>query len=95
MNRYEEFFDKPGSWDFEVREYRDDLNTIVPTNMPPDPNPQEAYRTAVFLEGFIQEHRSTGTWSNDAIEQFDSFDSTAEVESVARALREIASRIEQ
>jgi hypothetical protein len=91
-NRYDEFLDESGSWVFELREYQADLNSIVPEEIPPDPNPQEAYRAAVFLEGFIEEQQSVGTWSNDTLEQFESFDSTLEIEAIARALREIASR---
>lgn len=95
MNRYEEFLNESGSWVFEVREYREDINSIVPKNIPPDPNPQEAYRAAVFLEGFIEEYQSRGTWSNDTVEQFKSFGSTVEVEAVTKALREIASHVDQ
>lgn len=93
--RYDDFRDDSGSWVFEIQEYTEDLNSIAPEDIPPDPNPQEAYRTAVFLEGFIEEQQSSGTWSSDALERFKSFESTVEVEAVATALREIASRAEQ
>ena len=88
--RYDEFCDDSGSWLFEIREYHGDLNSIAPIDIPPDPTPQEAYRAVVFLEGFIQEQKSTKSWSDDAVEEFESFDSTVEVEAVATALREIA-----
>ncbi|MFB6226990.1 MAG: hypothetical protein ABEH88_00115 [Halobacteriales archaeon] len=87
--RYDEFRDDSGAWDFEIREYQTDLNSIAPVNLPPDPTSQEAYRAAVFLEGFIQEQKSIGDWSDTALERFESFDSTFEVEAVAKALREL------
>jgi len=90
--RYEPFLDASGSWTFDIREYRSDLNSIVPTDLSPDPGPQEAYRAAVFLEGFIQERRRVGDWSDSALDRFDSFESTLEVEAVAKALRRIEAR---
>ena len=44
--RYEPFLDASGTWTFDVREYRSDLNSIVPTDLSPHPGPQEAYRAA-------------------------------------------------
>ena len=94
-NRYDKFLDESGSWVFEISEYLEDINSIIPEDIPPDPGPNEAYRAAVFLEGFIEEHQSGGTWSNDTVEGFESFGSTVEVEAIAKALREIASRADQ
>lgn len=93
--RYSEFRDASGSWTFEIWEYQSDLNSVVPADVSADPGPQEAYRAAVFLEGFIQEQKSTGTWADDALDEFASFESTAEVEAVARALRETGGRTDQ
>jgi hypothetical protein len=93
--RYAEFRDAAGSWTFEIRNYQSDLNAIVPTDVAPDPDPRESYRAAVFLEGFIQEQRSVANWSDDTLDQFDSFESTVEVEAVAKALREAGSRARQ
>jgi len=90
--RYESFLDASGSWTFDIREYRSDLNSIVPTDLAPDPGPQEAYRAAVFLEGFIQERRRAGDWSDSALDRFDAFDSTLEAEAVAKALRQFEGR---
>jgi hypothetical protein len=87
--RFTEFRDASGSWTFEIREYQDDLNSIVPTAISSTPDSHEAYRTAVFLEGFILKHKAAGNWSDDVLGEFDSFGSTAEVEAVAQALREI------
>lgn len=92
--RYGAFRDTSGSWAFEIREYHDDLNSIVPENIAPDPTPQEAYRAAVFLEGFIQEQRSAGNWSENVLDQFETFESPVEVEAVATALRELGGRAE-
>ena len=50
---------------------------------------------AVFLEGFIQEQKSIANWSDDTLEQFESFESPREVEAVAKALRELASHTDQ
>lgn len=86
--RYEEFRDDSGAWSFEIREYRTDLESIGPVDLSPDPTPREAYRAAVFLEGFIREQKSTGHWSDATLDRFDSFESTLEVEAVAKALRE-------
>lgn len=61
----------------------------------PDPDSREAYRVAVFLEGFIQEQKSIANWSDDTLEQFESFESPREVEAVAKALRELASHTDQ
>lgn len=88
--RYDPFCDASGEWNFEIREYQDDLNMIVPSDIPPDPDPQEAYRAAVFLEGYIEEQKATANWSDAALNEFESFESTLEVEAVARALREIS-----
>ncbi len=87
IRRYAEFRDASGAWTFEIQEYQTDLNSLVPVDIPPSPDPQEAYQAAVFLEGFIEEQKSAGNWSNDAVAQFDSFETTIEVEAVARALR--------
>lgn len=90
--RYEPFRDPWGGWAFEIREYQTDLNSIAPIDVPPDPDPEEAYRAVVFFEGFIQDKKSTSSWSDDALDGFESFESTVEAEAVARALREIANR---
>ncbi|WP_143420544.1 hypothetical protein [Halorubrum sp. Ib24] len=92
--RYDSLCDASGEWKFEIREYQNDLNSIVPSDIPPDPNPQEAYRAAVFLEGFIEEQKATVNWSDTALDEFESFGSTLEVEAVAKALREISEEIE-
>ncbi|MEF8901877.1 MAG: hypothetical protein V5A25_11735 [Halovenus sp.] len=93
--RYKQFRDDSGSWTFELREYQADLNSIASVDISPDPDSQEAYRAAVFLEGFIQEHKNIANWSDDALDQFDAFESTREVEAVAKALRETARRTDQ
>jgi hypothetical protein len=95
IKRYAEFRDASGSWMFEMSDYQTDLNSIVPVDISPHPESQEAYRAAVFLEGFIQERKSTGNWSDDELDQFESFDSIMEVEAVAKALREIRGRANQ
>lgn len=87
--RYEEFRDESGSWSFEIREYRDDLNSLSHVSVPPEPGPEKAYRAAVFLEGYIRERKAKSEWSDDTLDRFDVFDSTHEVEAVATALREI------
>lgn len=92
--RYDSLCDASGEWQFEIREYQSDLNLIVPSNIPPDPDPQEAYRAAVFLEGYIEEQKAIADWSDAALDEFDSFESTLEVEAVAKALREISEHIE-
>ena len=93
--RFAEFRDASGSWTFEIRDYQDDLNSIVPTAISSPPDSHEAYRTAVFLEGFILKHKAAENWSDDVLGEFDSFGSTAEFEAVAKALREIGDRGEQ
>lgn len=93
--RYEEFRDGSESWTFDVREYRDDLDSVVPSTIPAEPGPREAYRAAVFLEGFIQEQRAMANWSDETLDEFESFESTLEVEALAKALREFASRGER
>lgn len=95
LNRYAEFRDDSESWTFEIREYQNDLSSIVPADVPPDPSPGEAYRAAVFLEGFIQDRKRTGNWSDDALGQFECFESTVEVEAVAKALRELGGDTDQ
>jgi len=87
--RYAEFRDASGSWRFEIREYREDLDPIVPGGVPPDPDPKATYRAAVFIEGLVQDRKRAGNWSDDALDRFDSFESTVEVEAVAKALRGI------
>lgn len=94
-NRYAEFREGSESWTFEIREYQNDLSSIVPADTPPDPGPGEAYRAAVFLEGFIQGRKSTGNWSDNALDRFDSFESTIEVEAVAKALRDLGESTSQ
>ena len=90
FSRYAEFRDPSGSWTFDIRTYHDDINSIAPVDIPPDPDAQEAYRAAVFIEGFIQEQNSIDGWSSDTLDQFTSFDSAVELEAVARARRQIA-----
>jgi len=94
LSRYRELRNESGAWTFEIHEYQTDLNSIVPRGVPSDPNPQNAYRAAVFLEGFIQEQKRLLNWNDDALDTFDSFESTIEIEAVAKALREIATQIE-
>ena len=88
--RYDSFRDSSGEWAFDIRKYQTDLNLIVPVDVSAEPGPQEAYRTVVFLEGFIETHKNDGNWSDAALERFDEFESTLEIEAVAKALREIA-----
>jgi hypothetical protein len=92
--RYEPFRDGGGEWSFEMQEYQADLNSITPSDVPATPTPKEAYRAVVFLEGFIQEKKSTGSWSDSTLDKFNTFESTTEVEAVAKALREIANHTE-
>jgi hypothetical protein len=86
--RYEEFRDDSGSWTFEIREYRGDLNSISHVELSPEPAPGEAYRAAVFLEGYVRERKAESEWSEDTLDRFEVFDSTVEVEAVTTALRE-------
>jgi hypothetical protein len=92
--RYESFRDDGGEWSFEIQEYQADLNLITPSDVPATLTPKEAYRAAVFLEGFIQEKKSTGDWSDSALDEFNKFESTTEVEAVAKALRELSNQNE-
>lgn len=84
-----------GSWSFEIREYRRDLNSISHVDVSPDPSPDEAYRAAVFLEGYVRGRKASSNWMDDALDRFEEFSSTLEVEAVAKALRKIGSRGEQ
>jgi hypothetical protein len=93
--RYAEFRDASGSWTVKIREYQADINTIIPGDISPDPDPREAYHAAVFLEGFIEGQKNTGNWSDDVLESFESFASTVEFEAVAKVLREIGGRPDQ
>lgn len=92
--RYDSLCDASGEWTLEIREYQNDLNLIVPSDISPDPDPQEAYRAAVFLEGYIEEQKATADWSDTALDEFESFESTLEVEAVAKSLREISEQFE-
>ena len=92
--RYESFRDDDGEWSFEIQEYQADLNLITPSDVPATLTPKEAYRAAVFLEGFIQEKKSTEEWSGSALDKFSKFESTKEVEAVAKALRELSNQNE-
>ena len=92
--RYESFRDDDGEWSFEIQEYHADLDLITPSDVPTTLSPKEAYRAAVFLEGFIQEKKSTGDWSDSALDEFNKFESTIEVEAVAKALRELSNQNE-
>jgi len=95
--RYEQFRDASGSWTFESGEYQEDLDSIAPVDVSHRRESQDAYRATVFLEGLIQERKSTASWSADALEQFESLESTGEVEveAVTKALRGVASRTGQ
>jgi hypothetical protein len=92
--RYEPFRDDGGEWSFEIQEYQGDLNLITSSDVPATLTPKEAYRAVVFLEGFIQEKKSTGDWSDSALNNFNRFESTIEVEAVAKALRELSNQNE-
>jgi hypothetical protein len=89
LHRYAEFRDASGSWTFEIEEYQEDINSITPVDISSAPDRQEAYRAAVFLEGFIEEQKRAGHWSPDSLDRFESFESTIEVEAVAKALGEM------
>jgi hypothetical protein len=93
--RYDEFRDASGSWSFETREYRSDLDSISHVDVSPDPSPGEAYRAAVFPEGYVRERKASSNWTDDALDRFETFGSTREVEAVAKALREVGGRGEQ
>lgn len=88
--RYDSLRDASGEWKFEIQEYQSDLNSIIPSTISPDPSPQEAYRAAVFLEGFIEEQKARGSWSDTVLNEFECFESTLEIQAVARALRDIS-----
>lgn len=90
--RYDTFRDESGAWTFDIAEYHGDLNSLTDENIPPDPDPDEAYRAAVFLEGYIEKKRIHSRWSDDALDSFNAFSSTTEAQAVARALRQIADR---
>lgn len=93
-HRYAEFRDASGSWTFEIEEYQTDISSITPVDVSSAPDCQEAYRAAVFLEGFIEEQKRAGDWSHDSLDRFESFESPIEVEAVAKALEEIGRRAE-
>lgn len=88
--RYDRYRDDAGSWVFDVAEYGADLESLVPGGGSVDPTPEEAYRMAVYLEGFIERQQRASDWSDEALDRFDVFDSTLEFEAVTAALREIA-----
>lgn len=94
MRRYAEFQDASGSWTFEIEEYQTDINSIIPVDISSAPDRQEAYRAAVFLEGFIEEQKRAGSWSRDSLDRFECFNSPIEVEAVAKALGETGRRTE-
>ena len=88
--RYDQYRDSSGSWTFDIAEYEDDLEPLIPGSTSSDPTPEEAYQMAVYLEGFIERQRRTSNWSDEALGRFEAFESTFEFEAVATALREIA-----
>jgi hypothetical protein len=88
--RYDQYRDSSGSWTFDIAEYEDDLEPLIPGSTSSDPTPEEAYQMAVYLEGFIERQQRTSNWSDEALDWFEAFESTLEFEAVATALREIA-----
>jgi hypothetical protein len=88
--RYDQYRDSSGSWTFDIAEYEDDLESLIPGSTSSDPTPEEAYQMAVYLEGFIERQQRTSNWSDETLDRFEAFESTLEVEAVATALREIA-----
>ena len=88
--RYDQYRDSSGSWTFDIAEYEDDLEPLIPGSTSSDPTPEEAYQMAVYLEGFIERQQRTSNWSDEALDRFEAFESTREFEAVATALREIA-----
>ena len=88
--RYDQYRTSSGTWAFDIAEYKTDLESLIPGDASSDPTPEEAYRMAVYLEGFIETHRRASNWSGEALDQFEIFESTLEFEAVATALREIA-----
>jgi hypothetical protein len=52
--RYDQYRDSSGSWTFDIAEYEDDLERLIPGSTSSDPTPEEAYQMAVYLEGFIE-----------------------------------------
>jgi len=89
-SRYDSLRDSSGEWTFDITDYQTDLNALSPVDVSSEPRPREAYSAAVFLEGFIESHKNDGNWSDAALDEFESFESTLEAEAVARALRELA-----
>jgi hypothetical protein len=88
--RYDQYRDNSGSWTFDVAEYEDDLEPLIPGSTSSDSTPEEAYQMAVYLEGFIERQQRTSNRSDEALDRFEAFESTLEFEAVATALREIA-----
>jgi hypothetical protein len=88
--RYDQYRDDSGAWTFDIAEYEDDLESLIPGSISSDPTPAEAYQMAVYLEGFIERQEQTSNWSDEALDWFEAFESTLEFEAVATALREIA-----
>ena len=90
QRRYDQYRASSGSWMFNIAEYEDDLDSLIPGGASSDPAPGEAYQMAVYLEGFIEQRQRASNWSNEALDQFEAFDSTLEFEAVATALRDAA-----
>jgi hypothetical protein len=88
--RYNQYRDSSGSWTFDIAEYEDDLDSLIPGGVSSDPTPSEAYQMAVYLEGFVEQQQRASNWSDETLDRFETFDSTLEFEAVATALREIA-----
>lgn len=92
--RYDQFRDDSASWTFDTAEYHSDLDTL--TNGPPQARPRSRQGVPCgHLEGYVQEQRAESAWTDNALDSFDAFSSTTQVEAVARALWEIADRIER
>ncbi len=90
MRRFEQYRDSSGAWTFDIADYAADLDAVTPGGATAEPTPANAYRMAVYLEGIIETHQRTDSWSDEACARFETFESTLEVEAVATALREIA-----
>ena len=75
-------------WQCDLDRYRGFVDAVTDHRIPEDPTEADCYLVRTRLEGFIEQHRADGKWTNELPPEYPDVESLAEIEALARFFRE-------